>query len=44
MNKKTVSIIIPVYNEEKTLSSVLESCQQLNPMEIIAVANGCTDR
>ncbi|RKD24608.1 glycosyl transferase [Ammoniphilus oxalaticus] len=41
---KQVSIIIPACNEESTLPGVLSSCQQLDPHEIIVVANGCTDR
>ncbi len=41
--KNLLSIIVPVRNEEKTLKSVLESCRQLQPDEIIVVANGCTD-
>lgn len=41
---KTVSIIIPVCNEEETLPVVLASCLALKPEEIIVVANGCTDR
>jgi len=44
MPEKSLSIIIPVYNEEKTLKSALTSCQQLQPLEIIVVANGCTDK
>lgn len=43
MSKK-LSIIIPVHNEEQTLRSVLQSCLQLQPFEIIVVANGCTDK
>ncbi|SFI28100.1 MULTISPECIES: glycosyltransferase [unclassified Bacillus (in: firmicutes)] len=41
---KKLSIIIPVYNEEKTLQDVLQTYQQLNPFEIIVVANGCNDK
>lgn len=41
---RRVSIIIPAYNEESTLPGALSSCRQLKPLEIIVVANGCTDR
>ena len=44
MPEKLLSIIIPVCNEEKTIKSVLQSCQQLQPFEMIVVANGCTDQ
>lgn len=43
MHKTSISIIIPVQNEEKTLAEILQSCQQLRPLEIIIVANGCID-
>lgn len=44
MFEQTLSIIIPAYNEAETLPAVLASCQQLKPLEIVVVANGCTDR
>lgn len=40
MPKKSISIIIPVQNEVKTLESILQSCLQLEPLEIIIVING----
>lgn len=42
---KLVSIIIPVYNEEKSLRSCLESVSLLNPSpnEVIVVDGGSTD-
>ncbi|KLA27051.1 glycosyltransferase family 2 protein [Bacillus cereus] len=42
--KKTLSIIIPVYNEENTLDNILQNYRILNPLEIIIIANGCNDR
>ncbi|ABS22109.1 glycosyltransferase family 2 protein [Bacillus cytotoxicus] len=44
MQKKSISIILPVFNEEKTLDRVLQAALQIHPLEIIVVANGCTDR
>ena len=44
MKDGRLTIIIPVCNEEATLSDVLRNCRELNPYEIIVVANGCTDR
>ncbi|MFE6588589.1 glycosyltransferase family 2 protein, partial [Bacillus mobilis] len=43
MHKKSISIIIPIHNEVKTLASILQSCLQLEPLEIIIVINGCID-
>jgi glycosyltransferase involved in cell wall biosynthesis len=40
---KKLSIVIPVCNEAETLHDVLVSCINLNPYEVIVVANGCTD-
>ncbi|MBC8179696.1 glycosyltransferase [candidate division KSB1 bacterium] len=48
MNNKTVSIIIPAYNEEKCLPLCLDSINNLNypkkQIEVIVVDNGSTDR
>ncbi|PFJ15356.1 glycosyl transferase [Bacillus cereus] len=44
MKRKSLSIIIPVYNEEGTLHDILENYKKLNPLEIIIVANGCSDK
>lgn len=43
MHKKSISIIIPIHNEVKTLASILQSCLQLKPLEIIIVINGYID-
>lgn len=42
----SISIIIPVYNEEKYLAKTLESIknQEFKDYEIIVVCNGCTDK
>lgn len=40
---KTLSVIIPACNEIDTISDVIQSVKGLNPLEIIVVANGCTD-
>lgn len=43
--KPTISIVIPFYNEEETVVSVLEEVVQTNPgAEIIAVNDGSGDR
>jgi glycosyltransferase involved in cell wall biosynthesis len=44
--KKTVSVIIPVYNEEKTLKQCLKSVinQKYDNFEIIVVDNNSTDK
>lgn len=41
----TVSIVIPVYNEESYIVSCLESiqCQSVKPLEVIVVDNNSTD-
>ena len=40
-----VSVVIPVYNEEKYIKNCLESLmkQEEKPDEIIVVDNNCTD-
>ncbi len=43
MHKKTLSIIIPIQNEVKTLTSILQSCLQLEPLYIIIVINVYVD-
>jgi glycosyltransferase involved in cell wall biosynthesis len=42
-NRKLISIIIPVYNEEKTVRSVLEKLPKSESIEIIAVDDNSTD-
>lgn len=46
MTNKKVSIIIPAYNEEKHIQKAIESLrnQEYQPMEIIVVVNGSSDR
>lgn len=39
-----VSVVIPVQNEEKTIGKVINEVKKLNPMEIIVILNGTTDR
>ncbi|MGI2731784.1 glycosyltransferase [Bacillus cytotoxicus] len=41
---KQLSIIIPVQNEEKTIKAVIQELKKLEPLEIIVVINGTTDR
>ncbi|MFS8604732.1 glycosyltransferase [Priestia megaterium] len=40
---KTLSVVLPVYNEEEMLKNVLKQIKKVNVLEIIVVANGCTD-
>jgi glycosyltransferase involved in cell wall biosynthesis len=40
---RSLSVIIPVFNEEKTLKAVITGIKLFQPLEIIVVANGCTD-
>ena len=44
MESKGISVIIPALNEEATLKACLESAQRLNPLEVIVVDGGSTDR
>ena len=44
MESKSTSVIIPAFNEEVTLKACLESAKGLNPLEIIVVDGGSTDR
>ena len=45
MNKPKLSVIIPVYNSEKTISQCVDACLRINgyPLEIILVDDGSTD-
>lgn len=43
MESKSISVIIPAFNEEVTLKACLESAKGLNPLEIIVVDGGSTD-
>jgi glycosyltransferase involved in cell wall biosynthesis len=40
----SLSVVIPVQDEEKTLGPLLKEVQKLNPLEIIVVVNGSNDR
>ena len=42
--KSNLSIIIPAQNEEKCIRSILIECKKLNPLEIVVVVNGSSDR
>jgi glycosyltransferase involved in cell wall biosynthesis len=44
VESKGISVIIPAFNEEATIDACLESAQRLNPLEIIVVDGGSTDR
>nr|WP_276358320.1 glycosyltransferase [Cohnella sp. YIM B05605] len=39
----SVSVVIPARDEAGTIGDVIRSCAALRPLEIIVVANGCTD-
>jgi glycosyltransferase involved in cell wall biosynthesis len=43
-NNPNISIVIPAYNEEARIESVIKNlCDHFQDQEIIAVCNGCTD-
>jgi rSAM/selenodomain-associated transferase 2 len=44
MQYKDISVIIPAFNEETNIKSSIDSAKQLNPLEIIVVDGGSTDR
>lgn len=44
MENNGISVIIPAFNEATTIKACLESAQRLNPLEIIVVDGGSTDR
>ena len=46
MNNRLISVIIPVYNEEKVIGACLDSLTQqaYSPLEIILVDDGSTDK
>ncbi len=44
MQGKSISVIIPAFNEEKRIRSCIESAKSLNPLEIIVVDGGSTDK
>lgn len=41
---KQVSVIIPAQNEENTIEAVINEAKNLQPLEIIVVINGSTDK
>ncbi len=41
---QSVSIIVPVQNEEATIAAVIREARKIEPTEIIVVANGSSDR
>ncbi len=43
ISMNTLSVVLPVYNEEEMLKNVLKQIKKVNVLEIIVVANGCTD-
>ena len=43
-NKKTASVIIPAFNEEKHIQNTLQTLTINNDLEIIVVDNGSTDK
>ncbi|MFH1703906.1 MAG: TIGR04283 family arsenosugar biosynthesis glycosyltransferase [Nitrospirota bacterium] len=44
MENKSISVIIPSFNEERRIRACIESARRLNPLEIIVVDGGSTDR
>ena len=44
MENKAVSIIIPTINEEENINTCIETARRLDPLEIIVVDAGSTDR
>ena len=46
MSDPRVSIVLPVFNAEKTIAEALESClqQSMKSFEVVVVLDGCTDR
>jgi glycosyltransferase involved in cell wall biosynthesis len=44
--RKSLSIVIPVYNEERYLGACLDAiaCQTVMPDEVVVVDNNCTDK
>ena len=43
-NKKTASVIIPAFNEEKHIQNTLQALTMNNDLEIIVVDNGSADQ
>ncbi|WP_242296535.1 MULTISPECIES: glycosyltransferase [unclassified Bacillus cereus group] len=43
MCKNSISIIIPIQHKTSVLPEILKACQQLKPLEVILIINGCID-
>ncbi|MDI6801454.1 MAG: TIGR04283 family arsenosugar biosynthesis glycosyltransferase [Thermodesulfovibrionales bacterium] len=43
-SQKNISVVIPALNEENNIRACIESAKRLNPVEIIVVDGGSTDR
>lgn len=41
---KTLSVVIPAQNEAKTIQAVIQQARKIEPLEIIVVVNGSSDR
>jgi rSAM/selenodomain-associated transferase 2 len=44
VQNKSISVIIPSFNEERRIRACIESAQRINPLEVIVVDGGSTDR
>jgi rSAM/selenodomain-associated transferase 2 len=44
VENKSISVIIPSFNEERRIRACIESAQRINPLEVIVVDGGSTDR
>jgi rSAM/selenodomain-associated transferase 2 len=44
VENKSISVIIPSFNEERKIRACIESAQRINPLEVIVVDGGSTDR
>jgi glycosyltransferase involved in cell wall biosynthesis len=44
VENKSISVIIPSFNEERRIRVCIESAQRINPLEVIVVDGGSTDR
>jgi len=43
VENKSISVIIPSFNEERRIRACIESAQRINPLEVIVVDGGSTD-
>jgi len=44
LGNRQLSVIIPAFNEERRIRACIESAQRINPLEVIIVDGGSTDR